>query len=1177
MSSQGGESPRPFDAADSQADMNWLDHQLSRAQTPVDDRANVSGIPHHDLGRANNPRDRAQTPINVESNGSISLSNGLDQRTPIEIDVFRPDSGVPMLNLTSSDQSLASEHSTTHSGASHHEHSPCIKVEEPSKANLHIIVDIASIDLTLDDGIVIKEEQPTETTHWKETVPGEIEILDSEDERDDKAVKQEYHTQTTQWKETVPGHIEISDSEDELDPIIPDRNSENMANSSEVQAGERTYTGENPHLQQSSQAISMPDINTVQMNGFNGGVVEHDQAVSDSQNAVLTTAPNINLGTCVLRTPNSKVKRSAADIAQLKELQAKFRAKALSRDQAAGAGIGAPSANEERLSAKPLSFNPGVNPCTETAFSEDVNDMNRIINDDDGDEGGTNADRRSNDESRADTLFVPQGNNLPTLKRPLAATVETDKEDSDQDVQEIDGSAVPDTRGKPKRKRRPKPQPTSQQDPQQLWDDEWQASLTTQLQQYSVNATKSKPAKHRDLGISQRGHSDNKKGMRSGATTDKTSKGKAKRLNKSQEKSKARADALIADLQPHDVLAEANANLERAALPSVNIRDKQQYLKTLLSTVPKDDRHLPGVRGEKARLLRAATNFGHGAVTAADGGWRFKGMKSILLHHQLLGASFIRNQELGSEQPYGGLLADEMGFGKTVMMIVTMVTNPPPSSDRVKATLIVCSPALILQWKRELGVHATEGVFKRVLIHHASSRLEGEGAEHILEETDVVLTTYGQVVKSFPLEDPPEYLETAEERRNWLEKHWGDKRGLLHRAHFHRVILDEAQAIKNHKAHTSLACQALMARYRWAISGTPIMNRVEELYPYFKFLRVQYTGSFEDFRKNFCGKGDPLYTERLHACLQKFMLRRTHKDLIFGKPIIKLPECHPKTIPLRPTKVEVSIYRAVEMRYVQAVNAIAKRATEEQLKRVTMAMITRLRQMTAHLFLVQHIMQDMFEMEDIKQLWNMVKDEAASRETVIAITGLIDNKEDDEVEPDNGPSSSSNNDNTDEYIQPSEALLKRFQKHLRSLITDADTAEFSKRSTCPRCGNPPEDPYVTSCMHVYCHECLLIMAHQAAEKDEGGLRCLECTTAYTSSMPCVGVKELSYDMGTGFDPENKTPRKRHKPPNDLLKWIRRDGGILPSTKSAAVVEQIDQWLTEEPDKKIIVFSQWHMM
>lgn len=351
------------------------------------------------------------------------------------------------------------------------------------------------------------------------------------------------------------------------------------------------------------------------------------------------------------------------------------------------------------------------------------------------------------------------------------------------------------------------------------------------------------------------------------------------------------------------------------------------------------------------------------------------------------------------------------------------------------------------------------------------------------------------------------------------------------------------------------------------------MNRLEELYPYFKFLRVQYSGSFDDFRKNFCGRGDPLYTDRLHACLQAFMLRRTHRDLIFGKPIIKLPECHPRTINLRPTKIEVAIYRAVEMRYTQAVNAMSQVLSEENLRRLILAMITRLRQMTAHLFLVQHIMQDMFEMDDLKQLYNLVKEEPTSRETMIAITGLIDNKEDDEqLESEPPPNATS-----DEYKQPTEGLLRRFQNHLRSLITDFDAAEFSKRSTCSRCAAPPENPWVTSCMHVYCQECLLVIAEQAAKKGEEGARCQECDTLYTSSMPCPGVKELNYDMSAGFGEADTSKKKRHKPPKDLLKWIRKNGGTLPSTKSAAVIAQIEEWLTEEPEKKIIVFSQWHMM
>ena len=704
---------------------------------------------------------------------------------------------------------------------------------------------------------------------------------------------------------------------------------------------------------------------------------------------------------------------------------------------------------------------------------------------------------------------------------------------------------------------------------------EFAASLATRLQRFNAKTTKG------DRGVPHRERTGVKNGKKKKQmSVNKVTKSKAKGKNKSRGNNKlsVRAQEFMAGLRPHDVLAEANANLGRAELPSVDGTDKQKFLSTLLRSVPNDDR--PGVRGEKTRLNNAALNFGYGMVKPAGNAWSLKGMKSHLLHHQLLGASFMRDRELGTEQPFGGLLADEMGFGKTVMMIVTMATNPPQPNERRRSTLIVCSPALLYQWQRELGIHANTGIFKKVLIHHASSRLEGAGTELSLEEADVVLTTYGQVVKSFPLEEPPEDLETAEERRNWFERHWSDHCGVLHRAYFHRVVLDEAQAIKNHKAHTSIACQAIMARYRWAISGTPIMNRIEELYPYFKFLRVPFAGSFDDFRTNFCGGNDPVYIDRVHVYLQKFMLRRTHKDLIFGAPIIKLPECHPKTTTLRPTKVEIAVYRAIETHYAYAVNAIAKWATEEQLKRLIMAMITRLRQMTAHIFLVQQVMQDIFELGDIKQLWNLIKDEVASRDTVVAMSALIDHKEDDE-EHDDGPSAHNHtsNDNAEAYNQPSGALLQRFRKYLNTLITDANTAEFSRRSTCSKCGGPPEDPYLTSCMHVYCHECLVGMAHQAAQENEDGNKCLECGEAYTSGVPCVGIKELNYDLGTGIDKssDNKVPKKRHKAPKDLLKWIRKDGGVLPSTKSAAVTEQIDEWLTKEPDKKIIVFSQWHMM
>ncbi|KAL8829391.1 MAG: hypothetical protein Q9170_006189 [Blastenia crenularia] len=1087
MASADEHSPRPFNVADSQADMSWLEDQHDRAQIPTDGNATGSISPL-DLNPTrtadvDNQSERTHTPVNVGANTPVMRSHDTSHTNPTGRDIDRSVPGISIPDISSFTLPLAVEALTAgdvvEPDGQHH--SPIIKVEEPS------------VDLTFDD--------------------------------DDEMVKKE----TGRWTEIRPGHIDIWDSDDELPQPAPVDSTSNATQKSEVH-NEETHGISQP--QQSAEAVDTSAVNTV----------------SPGDRLDVPSSSAIRLGDSILHTRKPRTKKSEAEIARLKELQAEYRAKVLSRGQ---------GAIEETAS-----IDPAVQSRTEVVVSDN--------------EDRIPPNRGTDVRDEVDSLFIPQ-HETPNRKRPLAATVETDKEDNDQDVQEIDGSTVPDTRGKPKRKRQPKPQPLSEEASKQLQESEQHASLATMLESFSAKPGKAQSSNKRDLrGKPDRGHSAAKtpklKRKEKKASGQGITKPKAKKSSKKSQTADARMKELVQGLQSHDVVAEANANLEREALPSFDERDKQKYLKALLSTVPDDDR--PGVRGEKTRLYKAATSFGHGAVTSTGSGWRMKGMKSILLHHQLLGASFMRKRELGTEQPHGGLLADEMGFGKTVMMIANMVTNPPQASEKRKSTLIVCSPALMLQWQRELSVHASDNIFRKILIHHGSSKQEGEGCKLVLEEADVVLTTYGQVMQSFPLSEPPDHLETAEEQRAWISRNWVESRGPLHRAQFYRVVLDEAQAIKNHRSHTSIACVALMARYRWAISGTPIMNRLEELYPYFKFLRVGYSGSFDAFKKNFCGGRDRLFTDRLQACLSTFMIRRTHKDMIFGKPIIKLPECHPKTIMLSPTKVEIFIYRAVEMRYAYAVNAMASRISEEHLKRLIMAMITRLRQMTAHIFLVQHIMQDMFEVEDIQHLWRLVKDEATGRETLEAVRGLIDNKADDE-ESDEEPSAST--DIFEEYAQPSEALLQRFQQHLRSLITDSDSAEFAKRSTCSRCGAPPDSPYVTSCLHVYCHECLIAMATQAAEKDEDGVHCLECNTAYTSSMPCTNVKELNYNMGAGLGEADKSPRKRHKPPKDLLKWIRKDGGTLSSTKTAAVIAQVEQWLTEEPDKKIIVFSQWHMM
>ena len=111
-----------------------------------------------------------------------------------------------------------------------------------------------------------------------------------------------------------------------------------------------------------------------------------------------------------------------------------------------------------------------------------------------------------------------------------------------------------------------------------------------------------------------------------------------------------------------------------------------------------------------------------------------------------------------------------------------------------------------------------------------------------------------------------------------------------------------------------------MAKHRWAMSGTPVQNGVEELYPYFKFLRVRHTGSAEVFRQNFCDPENEYSNPRLHCKLKDFMIRRTHKDELLNAPIVQLPRNHQNTIEVEFNIVERAIYNMVRARFIQKIN-----------------------------------------------------------------------------------------------------------------------------------------------------------------------------------------------------------------------------------------------------------------
>ncbi|KAM6535354.1 hypothetical protein FALCPG4_004926 [Fusarium falciforme] len=264
------------------------------------------------------------------------------------------------------------------------------------------------------------------------------------------------------------------------------------------------------------------------------------------------------------------------------------------------------------------------------------------------------------------------------------------------------------------------------------------------------------------------------------------------------------------------------------------------------------------------------------------------GLKRPLYPHQELALTWMKKMEAGSNK--GGILADDMGLGKTISTLSLLLSRP--ATTRPKTTLIVGPVALIRQWEEEIATKTKLSHRLSVFVYHNRKTTTDE-----LLKYDVVLTTYGTVAQELKKLD--KYMEDNRGRNiDMNDKTLLVKCPLLHpaKAKFYRIVLDEAQCIKNKDTRTAKACTQLRATYRWCLTGTPMMNGVLELYSLLNFLRIKPYNQWEEFRQAFgilFGRnGDPksVAMKRLRALLQAIMLRRKKNSELDGKPILKLPD-----------------------------------------------------------------------------------------------------------------------------------------------------------------------------------------------------------------------------------------------------------------------------------------------
>ncbi|KAB5577908.1 P-loop containing nucleoside triphosphate hydrolase protein [Coniochaeta sp. 2T2.1] len=336
--------------------------------------------------------------------------------------------------------------------------------------------------------------------------------------------------------------------------------------------------------------------------------------------------------------------------------------------------------------------------------------------------------------------------------------------------------------------------------------------------------------------------------------------------------------------------------------------------------------------------------------------WSIKGLTKPLHHYQLFGAGWMLHRELHPDGPFGGILADSVGLGKTIEALACILGNRRPDeekSDTKLGTLIVVPPNLLAQWQDETDVCCPD---LRVTRYHSSKHNRVRMSD--LLRADIVLTSYYEVMKAYPNKDKlKEWRDLPEAERS--EK-FEQALGWLFGIEWHRVILDEAHCIKNSRTHTFNACSQLRGKYRWAMTATPVHNGLQEVYPYAKFLRESNAESFKDVKhKNPVRRTEA--KQQMQKWLDEVMMIRHIQTLFMGKALFKIPKTNPlPNIWIKLSEEEFFIYRYYHT---------YENMTPEEKKACKLSFLVlaiRLRQAVTHPFLLFLMMRDLFELEDVQ-------------------------------------------------------------------------------------------------------------------------------------------------------------------------------------------------------------------
>jgi SNF2 family DNA or RNA helicase len=296
---------------------------------------------------------------------------------------------------------------------------------------------------------------------------------------------------------------------------------------------------------------------------------------------------------------------------------------------------------------------------------------------------------------------------------------------------------------------------------------------------------------------------------------------------------------------------------------------------------------LPVVNFEASGPLQALLNTlsGNQTLEAAATPQNFKGE---LRPYQARGVGWL---EFLEQWGLGACLADDMGLGKTIQFIAFLLALQ--EKKRLNGpVLLICPTSVLGNWEREVKKF---GPSLKVMVHHGTDRDQGATFARHVKQHDLVITSYALVYRD----------EKTLKKVDW----WG-------------VVLDEAQNIKNAEARQSQAVRELQAHCRIALTGTPVENRLTELWSILDFLNPGYLGPKPFFKRRFATPieryGDTASLQTLRSLVQPFILRRTKSD----RDIIQdLPDKQEMIVFCSLTPGQADLYEKVVQDSLEAVEA----------------------------------------------------------------------------------------------------------------------------------------------------------------------------------------------------------------------------------------------------------------